>query len=179
MKGVQKRKKACLGLLVIAKWALHFTCKVRDVVSLVQMIETNVKHFFNTEMKGKKNRNEFWYCHVSMRRLKDILFSSRETIVYCSPHWPNGPGELDSIPVRVIPKALKIVLDTSLLNTQRHKVCIKGKVEQPRKGVAPSSTPRCSSYSKGSLLVALAFSRQLCNLQLTMTLKLKLAYFKN
>ena len=42
----------------------------------------------------------------------------------------NGPGELGSIPGRVIPKTLKMVLDTSLLKTQRYKVRIKGKVEQ-------------------------------------------------
>ena len=44
--------------------------------------------------------------------------------------FANGPGDLDSIPDRVIPKTLKMVLDTSLLNTQQYKVCIKGKVEQ-------------------------------------------------
>ena len=37
-----------------------------------------------------------------------------------------------SIPVRVIPKTIKIELDTSLLNTQQYKVSIKGKVEQSR-----------------------------------------------
>ena len=46
--------------------------------------------------------------------------------------FANGPGDLGSIPGRVIPKTLKIVLDTSLLNTQRYKVRIKGKVEQSR-----------------------------------------------
>ena len=30
----------------------------------------------------------------------------------------NGPGDLGSIPGHVIPKTLKMVLDTSLLNTQ-------------------------------------------------------------
>ena len=44
--------------------------------------------------------------------------------------FANGPGELGSIPGHVIPKTLKMVLDTSLLNTQQYKVCIKGKVEQ-------------------------------------------------
>ena len=39
------------------------------------------------------------------------------------------PGDLGSIPGQVIPKTLKMVLDTSLLNTQQYKVCIKGKVE--------------------------------------------------
>ena len=44
----------------------------------------------------------------------------------------NGPGKLCSIPGRVILKTLKMVLDTSLLNTQQYKVFIKGKVEQSR-----------------------------------------------
>ena len=56
------------------------------------------------------------------------------------------------IPGRVIPKTLKMVLDTSLLNTQQYKVHIKW--SNPGKGVASSPTPRCSSYWKGSLLVA-------------------------
>ena len=43
-----------------------------------------------------------------------------------------GSGDLGSIPGRVVPKTLKMVLDTSLLNTQQYKVHIKGKVEQSR-----------------------------------------------
>ena len=46
--------------------------------------------------------------------------------------FANGPGDLGSIPSRVIPKTFKMVLDTSLLNTQQYKVRIKGKVEQFR-----------------------------------------------
>ena len=44
--------------------------------------------------------------------------------------FANGPGDLGSIPGRVIPKTLKMELDTSLLNTQHYKVRFKGKVEQ-------------------------------------------------
>ena len=44
----------------------------------------------------------------------------------------NGLVDLGSIPVRVIPKTLKMVLYTFLFNTQQYKVCIKGKVEQSR-----------------------------------------------
>ena len=44
----------------------------------------------------------------------------------------NGQGDLGSVPGHVIPKTLKMVLDTSLLNTQQYKVHIKGKVEQSR-----------------------------------------------
>ena len=46
--------------------------------------------------------------------------------------FANGLGDLGSIPGRVIPKTLKMVLDTSLLNTQQYKVRIKGKNEQSR-----------------------------------------------
>ena len=44
--------------------------------------------------------------------------------------FANGPGDLGSIPGRVVPKTLKMELDTTLLNTQHYKVRFKGKVEQ-------------------------------------------------
>ena len=44
--------------------------------------------------------------------------------------FASGPGDQGSIPGGVIPKTLKMVLDTSLLNTQQYKLHIKGKVEQ-------------------------------------------------
>ena len=75
--------------------------------------------------------------------------------------FANGPGDLGSIPGRVIPKTQKMVLDASMLNTQHYKVRIKGKVEQSREGVAPSPTPWCSSYRKGSLRLTLDYGRQL------------------
>ena len=46
--------------------------------------------------------------------------------------FTNGPGDLGSIPGRVIPKIQKMVLDATLLNTQHYKVRIKGKVEQSK-----------------------------------------------
>ena len=44
--------------------------------------------------------------------------------------FTNCPEDLGSIPGHVIPKTFKMVLDTSLLNTQQYKVRIKGTVEQ-------------------------------------------------
>ena len=46
--------------------------------------------------------------------------------------FANGLGDLGSILGRLIPKTLKLLLDTSRLNTQQYKVRIKGKVEQSR-----------------------------------------------
>ena len=44
--------------------------------------------------------------------------------------FTNGLRDLGSIPGGIIPKTLKMVLDTYLLNTLHYKVRIRGKVEQ-------------------------------------------------
>ena len=61
--------------------------------------------------------------------------------------FANGLGDLGPIPGRVIPKTLKMVLDTSLLNTQQYKVRIKGKVEQSRE--RSSALPYTSVLHRG------------------------------
>ena len=88
-----------------------------------------------------------------------ILVLSTRLIGLVCRVFANGPRDLRSIPGRVISKALKMVLDTSLLNTQQYKVRIKGKVEQSREWSVAPPTPRCSSYRKGSLLVAFDYGR--------------------
>ena len=52
-------------------------------------------------------------------------------------------------------KDSKMVLDPALFNIQHIKVRIKGKVEQSREWSSTLSTPRCSSYWKGSFRVTL------------------------
>ena len=66
-----------------------------------------------------------------------MFYRISDHIVLCyiglvSTEFANGPGDLGSIPGRIIPKTLKMVLYTSLLNTQHYKVSIQGKVEQSR-----------------------------------------------
>ena len=67
-----------------------------------------------------------------MRDSKDhgqkALVISREYFGLMSRVFANGPGDRGSIPGRVVPKIQKMLLDTSLLNTQYYKVRIKGKV---------------------------------------------------
>ena len=46
--------------------------------------------------------------------------------------FANGPGDPGSILDHVIQKTFKMVLDTSLLNTQQYKLRIEDKVEQSR-----------------------------------------------
>ena len=72
-----------------------------------------------------------------------VFFEFSESLV--GRVFANGPVDLGSIPGRVIPKTLKMVLDTSLLNTQQYKVCIKGKVEKSRE--RSSALPDTSVYS--------------------------------
>ena len=65
-------------------------------------------------------------------RYQTTSLHDQEIFVQVGKVLANGPGDLGSIPGRVIPKTLKMVLDTSLLNTQQYKVRIKGKEEQSR-----------------------------------------------
>ena len=46
--------------------------------------------------------------------------------------FANGREDQGSIPGWLIPKTLKLVLDTSFLNTQNYKVRTKGKMEKSR-----------------------------------------------
>ena len=52
----------------------------------------------------------------------------------------NSAGDWGSITGQVIPKTQKMVLDTSLLNTQNYKVQIKSKIGNPGKGEVLSLT---------------------------------------
>ena len=65
-----------------------------------------------------------------------------------------------SIPGQVIPKTLKMVLDTSLLNTQQYKVCIKGIVEQSRERSRALPYTSVLWLLKGNLLFALDYGHQ-------------------
>ena len=71
-----------------------------------------------------------WVNFVFPSLLFSVSISWNWLISLMSRVFANGPGDLGSIPCRVIPKTFKMVLDTSLLNTQHYKVRIKGKVEQ-------------------------------------------------
>ena len=70
------------------------------------------------------------------------VFLSNRLIGLVGRGFANDLGGLGSIPGRVIPKTLKMVLDTSLLNTKQYNVRIKGKVEQFR--VRSDISPLCS-----------------------------------
>ena len=71
-----------------------------------------------------KKKNIYIYIYIYIYINRDIGPAVRV--------FANGPGDLGSIPGRVIPKTLKMELDTTLLNTQHYRVRFKGKVEQSR-----------------------------------------------
>ena len=88
------------------------------------------------------NRHVYTYIYAT----PIILYtSSLPELVECS---PNGLGDLGSIPGCVIPKFLKMVLDTSLLNSQQYKVRVKW--SNPGKGVAPSLLVGVVAIEKGA-----------------------------
>ena len=62
-----------------------------------------------------------------------ILIKTKLKIIICiGLMFASGPGDMGSIPGRVIPKIFKMVIDTSLLDIQHYKVRIKGKVAKSR-----------------------------------------------
>ena len=84
-----------------------------------------------------------FFVVVSLYVLQDyfaiqvLYFCSGSLVKYRRNHglvslWYKFTRFLGSIPCCVIPKALKMVLDTSKLNPLQYKVCIRGKVEQSR-----------------------------------------------
>ena len=81
-----------------------------------------------------KRRNE----KIKPQKIKHCILGKLVNFIFVRHIGPavrvfaNGPGDLGSIPDRVIPKTLKMELDTTLLNTKHYKVRFKGKVEQSR-----------------------------------------------
>ena len=73
--------------------------------------------------------------------------------------FPNGPVDWSSIPGRVIPNLLKMVLDTSLFNSQKYKVRIKSKVDQSRERISAPLHLCVTTFKKGSLRVVFDYGQ--------------------
>ena len=98
------------------------------------------------------------YIAASSIEFQEILrhyFKRNRAIGRMSKVFAIGPGDRGSIPGRLIPKSQEMVLDAALLNTQHYKIRIKW--SNPGNGVAPSPTPQCRTYWKGSLRAILDF----------------------
>ena len=147
---------------VTLKWALKLCVALTTLKNFIKRKKKRVHRckplsYLILLKNGNILARRIYHCHFP----KLFVRGSSERIIHTPAirkitcvMFANGPGDLGSIPGRVIPKTLKMVLDTSLLNIQQYKVRNKGKVEQSRERSSPSPTPLCSSYWKESLLVA-------------------------
>ena len=88
-----------------------------------------IKEKWENDISKGKGNNKFC-CMNSIREIITLVFN--RLIDQVGRVFASGPGDRGSIPGRVVPKTLKMVLDISLLNTQQYKVRIEGKVEQSR-----------------------------------------------
>ena len=75
--------------------------------------------------------------------------------------FANSPGDLGSIPGRIIQRLLKWYSIPPCLTHSNIRYVSKVEWTNPGKGVAASPTSQCSSYWKESLLVALDYGRHL------------------
>ena len=91
--------------------------------------------------------------------------------------FANGLGDLGSFPGCVIPKTLKWYLIPPCLTLSNIRSVSRVKWSNPGKGVVPSSISRCCSYWKGSLWVALDYSRQLTYICICMYMYMYIIFF--
>ena len=131
------------------------------IISSKQVIIFYAKNLLLDQVFLFNTSNQFLLVFQNVKSCWIILYLSWfiltniHTYIHTGRVFANGLGDRGSIPGQVIPKTLKMVLDTSLLNTRHYKVW-----SNPGKGVVPSLTPWCSSYWKGSLQVTLNYGGQ-------------------
>ena len=118
------------------------------------------------------NINNSSSCMASRNHLLDrnvwnyilIISEGYQLIGLAGKVFANGPRDWGLIPGQVIRKTFKKknwCLMPPCLTLSIIMYVSQVKWSNPGKGVAPSPTPQCSSYWKGSLWVSLHYSRQL------------------
>ena len=122
-------------------------------------LDIETRNFLSTESRFEDEKHIKSFTSCERRRFKGTEIE------------PRSPGPLantllirpivGSIQGRVIPKTLKWYLIPTCLTLSNIRYVSRVKLSNTGKGVAPSRTPRCSSYWKESLLVALNYGRQL------------------
>ena len=110
------------------------------------MMVLALQKYKSLSKKHQESKNTLKYCIITF--FKAILKTKFDSeLIMTDSHWlvvrvfVNGQGDLGSVPGHVIAKTLKMVLDTSLLNTQQYKNVSRVKWSNPGKGVAPNPTP--------------------------------------
>ena len=97
---------------------------------LVTIAEGNLKAPFSIATTPRCSGGRYSFPWISPLTLEQYLLRTA--------HWlsdrvfANSLGDWGLISGQVIPKTQKVVLDTSLLNTQHYKECFKSKVKQSR-----------------------------------------------
>ena len=120
----------------------------RDVRSVL-CLPLNLLSSQHNQMANKTHTDTHAHRHTHTHThiyIYIYIYIVNRVIVLVGKVFANGPGDRGSILFRVIPKTLKMVLDTSLLNTQQYKVRLKDKVEQSRER-------RCSPVHLGVVAI--------------------------
>ena len=114
----------------------------------------------SNESKGIKIILQIIFATVVSNQVcnTNILYSVTGMIIWV---FSNGPGDLGSIPGRVIPKTQKCYLMFPCLTLIIIRYVSRVKLTNPGKGVAPYPTLWCSRYQKKKLRVPLDLGRQL------------------
>ena len=140
---------ACVCVTLKIFWQYRFNFFDFSKVFLLLSDDCHVKTAWNQWLKKSIHAIKYIYIYIHIYIYIYIYI------------YINGSGDQGSIPGSFIPKTQKMVLKTSLLNSQHYTAYIK---VNPGKGVAPSPKPRYSTYWKRGFRDALDCGRQLTNM---------------
>ena len=94
-----------------------------------------------------------WYIKGWVLFLGSLFKSNNRLIGLVVRVFANDPGDLGSMTGRVIPKTLKMVLDTYLLNTQQYEDMYRGESDTiQEKELCPSLHLGIAAIEKGAFL---------------------------
>ena len=117
MERKHRLEKFCVLFSRINRISIQSICDIRDLKArgrrgILTSPLVSSTELINTDFKiTTKPLPELWYFNSSSQ-----WFGPAVRV------FANGPGDLGSIPGRVIPKTLKMELDTTLLNIRHYKV---------------------------------------------------------
>ena len=126
-----------MSFIIFENFFLNLRKNAREQVSLLNGISTYMGYLMPKPSLPNKSSNSIYPIPGSRDKVVHIFPESicpkvniNAEVEFELAYFEAGLGDLGSIPGRVIPKTLKMELDTTLLNTQHYKVRFKGKVEQ-------------------------------------------------
>ena len=122
----------CLSVCIRVSVCVYIYIYIYIYICLFVCIYVHIWTYIQKAIVGLGYCHWKWLRWLEFRSCARLFTFPMALIPFGNVVFTNGPGDLGSIPGLHTKDEKKIVLDTSLLNTQQYKVRIIGKVEQSK-----------------------------------------------